>query len=102
MKSPSSNPRPPLRDEKILITGPAGRVAFPLAERLARTNEVWGIARFSNASEREAVEAAGVRTRRVDLAAPDWSGLPTDFTLVLHFAAAIGTNLYCSKALDVK
>ena len=37
-----------LSDEKILITGPAGQIAFPLAESLARDNEVWGIARFGN------------------------------------------------------
>ena len=42
----------PLRGEKILITGPAGRVAFPLAARLAADNEVWGIARFGTAGER--------------------------------------------------
>ena len=73
----------PLHGEKILVTGPAGRVAFPLAARLAADNEVWGIARFGAAGERERVEAAGIRTRRVDLAAPEWGDLPTDFTLVL-------------------
>jgi nucleoside-diphosphate-sugar epimerase len=96
-----SETRGPLRDERILVTGPAGRVAFPLAERLARDNEVWGIARFGLAADRERVEAAGIRTRRVDLAAPEWSGLPTDFTLVLHFAAAIGTSLGFDEALRI-
>jgi hypothetical protein len=33
-----------LRGEKILVTGPAGQIAFPLASRLAGDNEVWGIA----------------------------------------------------------
>jgi nucleoside-diphosphate-sugar epimerase len=49
-----------LRDEKILITGPAGRIAFPLARALATENEVWGIARFSSPGTRESVEQAGI------------------------------------------
>ena len=101
MVQQSSGFSAPLRGEKILVTGPAGRVAFPLAERLVRDNEVWGIARFGQAGERERVEAAGIRTRRVDLAAPDWADLPTDFTLVLHFAAAIGTNLAFAEAVRI-
>lgn len=94
-------PLAPLRDEKILITGPAGRVAFPLAARLAHDNEVFGIARFGSESERARVEAAGIRTRRVDLADPDWADLPSDFTLVLHFAAAIGTDLSFADAIRI-
>ena len=37
-----------LQDEKILITGPAGRIAYGLARSLVADNEVWGIARFSD------------------------------------------------------
>lgn len=92
---------PPLRGEKILVTGPAGRVAFPVVARLAKDNDVWGIARFGAAGERERVEAAGIRTRKIDLAAPDWSDLPTDFTLVLHFAAAIGPQLTFADAIRI-
>ena len=33
--------------EKILITGVTGVVARPLAEFLAKNNEVWGVARFA-------------------------------------------------------
>jgi len=36
-----------MRGSKILITGPTGQVATPVAEALAAENEVWGIARFS-------------------------------------------------------
>lgn len=92
---------PPLRGEKILVTGPAGRVAFPIAARLAQDNEVWGIARFGREEERARVEAAGIRARRVDLADPDWRELPSDFTLVLHFAAAIGTELSFADAIRI-
>lgn len=80
-----------LRDHKILITGPAGQIAFPLASYLARDNEVWGIARFSEAGSRERVEAAGITTRTVDLATGDFGDLPDDFTYVLHLAAFLGT-----------
>ena len=48
-----------LSGEKILITGPAGRIAFGLAKTLCRDNEVWGIARFSDPASREEVEALG-------------------------------------------
>jgi len=78
-----------LRGEKILVTGPAGQIAFPLASRLAGDNEVWGIARFDDRRARERVEAAGIHTRVVDLADPDWADLPDDFSLVLHLAATI-------------
>jgi nucleoside-diphosphate-sugar epimerase len=78
-----------LRDEKILITGPAGQIAAPLAASLVAHNEVWGIARFSVPGSREECEAAGVTTRIVDLGDADFSDVPDDFTYVLHLAAAI-------------
>src|SRR6202044_806681 len=70
-----------LHDRKILVTGPAGQIAFPLTEFLAADNEVWGLARFGDAGDRERVEAAGGRNAACDLAAGD-------FTEVLHLAAS--------------
>lgn len=32
-----------LTDKKILLTGPAGNIGYPLAGALAQDNEVWGI-----------------------------------------------------------
>src|SRR4051794_37917825 len=81
-----------LSDEKILITGPAGRIAFGLAKTLAADNDVWGIARFSDAAARAEVEALGVTTRTVDLAAADFGDVPSDFTYVLHIAADFGED----------
>ena len=75
-----------LRGKRILVTGPAGQIAFPLVEELARDNEVWGIARFGDPATRERVDATGCITRVVDLAAPDWSELPDRFDHVLHLA----------------
>jgi len=72
--------------EKILITGPAGKIARHVSARFAQDNEVWGIARFSNPEERRMVEALGVRTRKVDLYDCDLSELPRDFTYLIHIA----------------
>ena len=81
-----------LNGEKVLITGPAGRIAYGIAKTLAADNEVWGIARFSDASVRAEVEALGVTTRAVDLGNPDFSELPSDFTYLLHVAADFGED----------
>lgn len=78
-----------LTDEKILVTGPAGRIAYALTAALARDNEVWGIARFGDAEQRREVDALGVRTVPVDLYDADFSELPDDFTYVLHIAVAL-------------
>lgn len=82
------------------MTGASGQIAFPLVRELARDNEVWGVARFSDPAKRktwnvgrffqpasrEALEEAGVITRSVDLTDPDWSELPERFDHVMHFA----------------
>jgi len=83
-----------LKGEKILITGPGGRIAFPLTRHLAQHNEVWGIARFSDPAQRAEVEALGVRTLRVDLEQPDFSELPRDFTKLVHIAVAFEPTDY--------
>ena len=75
-----------LSDQKILVTGPAGQIAWPLVQFLAGDNEVWGIARFSDPGSRERVEAAGVTTRVFDLEGGDYSEVPDDFTHVVHLA----------------
>jgi nucleoside-diphosphate-sugar epimerase len=76
-----------LSGKKILVTGPAGQIAFPLAEWLARENEVWGVARFTVEGSQERVEAAGIRAVKADLTQGDLDALPTDFEYVLHLAA---------------
>lgn len=83
-----------LSGEKILVTGPAGRIAFPVVERLAKDNEVWGIARFSDPAQRAEVEELGVTTRRVDLATCDFGDLPRDFTYLLHIAVSFADTSY--------
>jgi UDP-glucuronate 4-epimerase len=80
--------RDALVGRKIVITGVTGQVARPLALSLARQNEVYGAARFTDAAARSSLEANGVRCVAVDLAAGDVGGLPADADYVLHFAVA--------------
>ena len=70
--------------EKILITGVSGMVGEPLAHYLARDNEVWGVARFTDPQLRRSFDDAGIITRAIDVGSGDFSQLPTDFTCVLH------------------
>ena len=77
-----------LQGARILITGPAGQVAFPLARALARTNEVVGLARFSRAGDRERLEAVGVRCVAADLGSSSLDAVPRDVDVVLHLAVA--------------
>jgi nucleoside-diphosphate-sugar epimerase len=90
-----------LEGKKILVTGPAGQIAFPLASTLAHSNEVWGIARFSDPASREKVEAAGIRAHAGDLATGDFDGLPDDFDYVLHLATYRNGGLDYDQALRV-
>lgn len=69
---------------KILVTGVTGAVGAPVAKALAKDNEVWGIARFTDPAKRADIEAAGVITRTVDIGSGDFSQVPDDFTYVLH------------------
>jgi len=89
-----------LSGEKILVTGPAGRIAKPLARTLAADNEVWGIARFSEEGSRERVEALGITTRQIDYSTGEFGDLPTDFTYLLHVAADFSESDY-DRALRV-
>ena len=90
-----------LSGEKILITGPAGQIAFPMAAALAADNDVWGIARFGDAATRSAVDALGVTTRVCDLASGDLSDVPDDFTYVLHLAALQAPGLDYDESIRV-
>ena len=83
-----------LRGMRILITGPASQVGFPIARDLARTNEVIGVARFGDPRARTRLEDVGVRCVAADLASDALEGVPADVDYVLHFAVVK------SRALD--
>ena len=57
-----------LNNEKILITGATGKIAFPIARELAKHNEVWGAARFSKPGDRDKLIAAGIKPLQLDIA----------------------------------
>lgn len=77
-----------MRDSKILITGVTGQVAAPVAQALAADNEVWGIARFTDAAVRERLERTGVRCETINLVHGEFASLPSDFDYVLNLAVA--------------
>ena len=79
-----------LSGRKVLITGPTGQVAEPVTRALARDNDVWGVARFSDPEARARLEEAGVHCVSLDLTAADFSALPDDFQHVLNFAVVRG------------
>ena len=81
-----------LENEKILITGATGKIAFPIARALAQRNEVWGAARFSKPGDRDRLAAAGVRPLRLDMSSGDFSAVPDDFTYVFHAAVDPGAR----------
>lgn len=77
-----------LRDQKILVTGPTGQVAGPVAVSLLSDNDVWATARFSDAGKKSELEGQGITCIRTDLESGDFSALPTDFDYVLNFGVA--------------
>jgi nucleoside-diphosphate-sugar epimerase len=77
-----------LRGKRIVVTGPTGQWAKPTTLALAAENEVFGLARFGDASARAELEAAGVTCLAVDLADPDLSAVPTDVDVLMNFAVA--------------
>jgi len=90
------------RGSTILVTGATGAVGFAVAAVLAEHHEVWGLARYRAAADRERVTAAGVRPVAVDFdtATPDTLAevLPA-VDDVLHFAANVRTEPDFDRAL---
>jgi nucleoside-diphosphate-sugar epimerase len=74
---------------RVLVTGATGRMGLPIAVELARTNEVYAPARFSDPRQRQLLEAAGVRTISFDLAQSDLSPLPRSVDVVFHIGALV-------------
>lgn len=83
----------PIVGKRVLVTGVTGWVAGPIAAALAaQGNAVFGAARLRDAEARERLEQRGIVPVAIDLAKGDFTNLPTDLDLVLHFAVAKADN----------
>lgn len=78
-----------IQNKKILVTGATGQVAGPIAQDLAKRNEVWCASRFSDPVARKAIESFGIKTHKWTLGSDDFHGLPDDFNYVIHAACDI-------------
>jgi nucleoside-diphosphate-sugar epimerase len=81
-----------LSGRRVLVTGASGLVALPVAVALAKSNEVYAVARFSNPAQKRLLEAAGARTISFDLAEPDLSPLPRSVDVVINYAVLPPNN----------
>jgi nucleoside-diphosphate-sugar epimerase len=90
-----------LTGKKILITGATGQVARPVAEALAKDNEVWCLGRFSDATAGHELRSHGIRAWRWDMGTESLDGLPDDFTYVMHSAFDRGNGSNFEASLDI-
>ena len=70
----------------MLVTGASGVVAYPVARELAKSNEVYAVARFSDPEQKRTLEEAGAHPIAFDLADPDLSPLPESVDIVINYA----------------
>jgi nucleoside-diphosphate-sugar epimerase len=76
-----------LANSKLLITGPTGQVALPVAEHFAKIADVYALARFRKEEQRAQVAALGATVLQADLAdAASLEAVPEDIDYVLNFA----------------
>jgi nucleoside-diphosphate-sugar epimerase len=83
---------PNLSGRRVLVTGASGLVAFPVAVELAKSNEVYAVARFSDPEQKRMLEAAGAQTIAFDLAEHDLSPLPKSVDVVINYAVLPPTH----------
>ena len=88
-----------LAGKRVLVTGASGIVALPVAVELAKDNEVFALARWSNPDQKQKVEAAGAKAVSFDLADPDLSPLPKEVDVVINYAVLPPT--FKNMAYDV-
>ena len=69
-----------------MVTGASGLVALPVAVELAKNNEVFAVARWSDPAQKKLVEAAGAQAVTFDLANEDLSVLPKQVDVVINYA----------------
>ena len=75
-----------LSGKRVLVTGASGLVALPVAVELAKSNEVYAVARYSDPEQKRIIEAAGAQAIAFDLADEDLSPLPKSVDVVINYA----------------
>jgi UDP-glucuronate 4-epimerase len=75
-----------LSGKRVLVTGASGLVALPVAVELAKDNEVFAVARYSDAEQKRRIEASGAKAIAFDLAEEDLSPLPKSVDVVINYA----------------
>jgi nucleoside-diphosphate-sugar epimerase len=75
-----------LSRRKVLVTGASGLVAFPVATELAKDNEVFALARWSDPAQKRLMEATGAQAVTFDMANEDLSSLPKSIDVVINYA----------------
>jgi len=75
-----------LSGKRVLVTGASGLVAFPVAAELAKDNDVYAVARYSDPEQKRLMEEAGAKAVAFDLAEEDLSPLPKSVDVVINYA----------------
>lgn len=75
-----------LSGKRVMVTGASGVVALPVAIELAKNNEVYAVARYSDPEQKRRIEEAGAKAISFDLAEEDLSPLPKDIDVVINYA----------------
>jgi UDP-glucuronate 4-epimerase len=87
-----------MKGKRVLVTGASGLVAFPVARELAKENEVFAVARFTDPAQKRLIEQAGATPIAYDLADEDMSALPGQVDVVINYAVLPWPN---PRAYDV-
>ncbi len=78
--------------QRILVTGGSGNLGGEIACALAKTNKVYGSARFGKPGDRAYVEKAGVIPVVHTLGTDPLSALPQDIDYIFNFGAILPTG----------
>jgi UDP-glucuronate 4-epimerase len=75
-----------IRNQKILLTGATGQLAYAVGKDLGAENSVHAIARFGSPGSRERLEEAGLECIPFDYVHDDLARLDDDYDYVVHLA----------------
>lgn len=81
-----------LEGQRILVTGGSGNLGGEIACALAKSNKVYGSARFGKPEDRAYVEKAGVIPVVHTLGVDPLSALPQDIDYIFNFGAILPTG----------